>query len=47
VALGERYGLSTWRDSAGVLRYLFDARPGVDWASRLRVVDPCVSRGTC
>jgi hypothetical protein len=47
VALGERYGLETWRDSAGVLRYLFDARPGVDWASRLRVVDPCVSRGTC
>lgn len=47
VTLGRRYGLPTWRDSAGVLRYLFDARPGVDWASRLRVVDPCVSRGTC
>jgi hypothetical protein len=46
VALGKRYDLPTW-DSEGVLRYLFDARPGVDWASRLRVLDPCVSRGTC
>ncbi len=47
VTLGERYGVPTWEDSNDVLRYLFDARPGVDWASRLRVVDPCVSRGRC
>jgi len=46
VELGKRYQLPTW-DSGGVLRYLFDIRPGVDWASRLRVVDPCVSQGTC
>jgi hypothetical protein len=27
-------------------RYVFDMRSGVDW-SRLRVIDPCVSRGSC
>jgi hypothetical protein len=47
VTLGDQYGVPTWRDSHGVLRYLFDARPGVDWESRLRVLAPCVSRGTC
>jgi hypothetical protein len=46
VTLGQRYGLPSW-DAGGALRYLFDARPGVDWASRLRVLDPCVSGGTC
>ena len=46
VTLGQRYGLPSW-DAGGALRYLFDARPGVDWASRLRVLDPCVSQGTC
>lgn len=47
VRLGKRYDLPTWLDSRGVLRYLYDVRPGVDWAARLRVLDPCVSRGTC
>jgi hypothetical protein len=27
--------------------YVFNLREGVDWQSRLRVVDPCVSQGTC
>lgn len=27
--------------------YVFNMREGVDWQSRLRVVDPCVSQGTC
>jgi hypothetical protein len=27
-------------------RYLFDVNGGVDW-SRLRVIDPCVTKGTC
>jgi hypothetical protein len=46
VTLGRRYELPS-SEAGGVLRYLFDARPGVDWASRLRVLDPCVSRGSC
>jgi hypothetical protein len=46
VTLGLRYGLPTWNDGE-TIRYLYDIRPGVDWANRLRVVDPCVSRGTC
>ena len=46
VELGKRYELPTW-EAGGVLRYLFDVRPGVDWGSRLRVLDPCVSRGSC
>ena len=27
--------------------YVFNMREGVDWQSRLRVVDPCVTQGTC
>ena len=27
--------------------YIYNMREGVDWQSRLRVVDPCVSQGTC
>ena len=28
-------------------RYYFDIASGVDWKSRLRVVDPCVARNSC
>jgi len=28
-------------------RWIFNLRDGVDWKGRLRVVDPCVSQGTC
>jgi hypothetical protein len=27
--------------------YYLDVDSGVDWARHLRVVDPCVSRGSC
>lgn len=27
--------------------YVFNIRDGVDWKSRLKVVDPCVAQGTC
>jgi hypothetical protein len=27
--------------------FIFDLRSGVDWERHLRVIDPCVSRGTC
>jgi hypothetical protein len=28
-------------------RWIFNLRDGVDWRGRLRVIDPCVSAGTC
>ncbi|HEX2085496.1 MAG TPA: hypothetical protein VHF89_07430, partial [Solirubrobacteraceae bacterium] len=28
-------------------RYVFNLREGIDWAGRLRVVDPCVAERTC
>jgi hypothetical protein len=28
-------------------RYIANLRSGIDWARYLRVIDPCVSRGTC
>jgi hypothetical protein len=34
-------------DDTGRLEHVFDLGAGVDWAERLRVVDPCVSAGTC
>jgi len=27
--------------------YVFDLMSGVDWAGHLRVLDPCVSQGSC
>ena len=33
------------RSSGG--RYYFDLASGVDWARYLRVIDPCVAKGTC
>ena len=27
--------------------YVFNVRDGIDWQSKLRVVDPCVAQGTC
>jgi hypothetical protein len=35
-------GVSVWKGG-----YYFDMASGVDWASRLRVLDPCVAAGTC
>jgi len=28
-------------------KYIFNVRDGVDWQSRMRVVDPCEAQGTC
>jgi hypothetical protein len=28
-------------------RYVMNLRDGVDWAGRLRMIDPCESAGTC
>ncbi|MBI5105556.1 MAG: hypothetical protein HZB46_11370 [Solirubrobacterales bacterium] len=35
-------GAPAWED-----HYVLGLRDGVDWARRLRVVDPCVTAGTC
>jgi len=41
-------GLPTWFNSSiGRTQHVFDLAPGVDWAGKLRVVDACVSQGTC
>lgn len=40
-ALGQRLGVP------GSRRYVFDLPETVDWASRLRVARPCVSRRSC
>jgi hypothetical protein len=45
VTYAREHGLPSWT-SDGRTKYLFDMESGVDW-SRLRVVNPCVSRGTC
>ena len=38
--------ISTYNDS-GQTRYVLDVGAGVDWASHLEVVDPCVIQGAC
>jgi hypothetical protein len=50
-SFGRRDRLVEWAATEpGVIaykgKYVFDVAPGVDW-SRMRVVDPCVSRGNC
>ena len=48
VALGQQLGVHTWKSSSdGLRKYLFDLRETVDWKSKLKVLDPCVSRGSC
>lgn len=37
-----REGLPTWSG-----KYVFEIGGGVDWAGRLKLVDPCVTAGTC
>jgi len=48
----DRYALAAGvperrNDDTGRLEHVFELDDGVDWAGRLRVVDPCVSAGTC
>jgi len=46
--LGRDLGVDSWESSStGTTKYLFDMRETIDWSSRLQVVDPCVSQGTC
>jgi len=46
--LGRDLGVQSWNSSStGTTKYLFDMRNTVDWASRMKVVDPCVAQGTC
>jgi hypothetical protein len=35
-------GVTSWKG-----RWYFDLAPGVDWAGRLRVIDPCDTQGVC
>jgi hypothetical protein len=44
VALARRLGVPYYRPHH---LFVFDLRSGVDWPRYLRVIDPCVSRGTC
>jgi hypothetical protein len=45
--LGRRLGVPSSVDDDGRARYWFDLAGAVDWASELRVADPCVSHGNC
>jgi len=45
--LGRRLGVPASVDDEGRTRYWFDLAGAVDWASELRVADPCVSRSHC
>jgi hypothetical protein len=40
--VGKQADAPSWNGS-----YVFDVNSGVDWARYLRVLDPCVSQGTC
>jgi hypothetical protein len=44
--MGSKLGLPSWSQD-GKRMYSFDLRDTVDWQSKLRVVDPCVTAGTC
>lgn len=50
-SFGHEDRLVTFAKQAGVPAYdgkhVFNIRDGVDWSRYLRVVDPCVSQGTC
>jgi hypothetical protein len=45
-AMGSRLGLPSWSQD-GKRMYSFDLRDAADWRSNLKVVDPCVTAGTC
>lgn len=42
--LGQRFGVPYY---AAEDVYVFNLAAGVDWARKLRVIDPCVSQGSC
>lgn len=39
---GRQNGVTMWKGD-----YVFDLKTGVDYANRLRVIEPCVAQGTC
>jgi hypothetical protein len=48
VTFAKAHGLpSSYDSSVGRTIYTFDVRSDVDWARYMRVVDPCVTQGTC
>jgi len=50
-SFGKEDALKTYGEKVGVPTYegkpVFNIKDGVDWSSRLKVVDPCVSQRTC
>jgi hypothetical protein len=50
-SFGFEDALVTFARSAGVPggdgQHVFDVGAGIDWRSRLRVIDPCEARGDC
>ncbi len=44
VTFAKANGATWWAPDA---RWVMNIRDGIDWASKLRVIDPCVTRGTC
>jgi hypothetical protein len=42
LAWAQQQALPTWNGD-----YVMSLKDGVDWAGRLRVIDPCVAQGTC
>ena len=42
VSLAKQYGIASYSG-----KYYFDLKDTIDWKSKLRVADPCVSRKTC
>lgn len=48
VSLAQSYGIAPYYDSSISKNvYVFNLRDGVDWANKLRVVDPCVAQKNC
>jgi hypothetical protein len=48
VTFAKTHGLPSYYDSSvGRTIYYYDLRSAVDWSRYLRVVDPCVTQGTC
>jgi hypothetical protein len=47
VMLGQELDVPSWRRPGTGRIYNFDLQNAVDWGSKLRVADPCVSAGTC
>jgi hypothetical protein len=48
VQIAKDAGLPAWRNPAtGKDQYRFDLTEGIDWATKLKMVSPCVSQNAC